>query len=175
MDWLKSLAPTLSTLITGSPLAGMAASMIAEKLGLSESTVEAVQGALNGNALTSEQIASLKLAEVDMKKFMADNGLKLEELAAGDRKDARARDVEYLKNNKRNIRADVLAYGALFAFVAAGVALFFANMPTQNRELLVYLLGALTVIVKDIYGFEFSTTRDSQKKTDLLAQAEPIK
>lgn len=91
-----------------------------------------------------------------------------------DKTSARERDVEFLKVGKRNVRADVLAYGALVAFVLSGVALFFAQLPEDNRELLVYLLGALTVIVKDIYGFEFSSTRDSQNKTQLLAQAPAI-
>lgn len=53
----------------------------------------------------------------------------------------------------------------------AGYALAVQELPPSNRELIVYLLGALTVIVKHIYSFEFSSTRDSQVKTQLLAQA----
>ena len=169
MEWLKSLAPTLSALLTGSPLAGVAASMIAEKLGLSDPTVEGVTAALSGNALSSDRIASLKLAEVDMKKFMADNGLKLEELAAGDRKDARAMQVLA----KSNMPATLTILITLGFFGVLGWMLR-DKTAVESAPLLV-MLGSLGTAWTGCCAFWFGTTSSSQKKTDLLAQADPIK
>jgi len=39
--------------------------------------------------MTPEQLASIKLAEIDFQKFLRENDIKLEEIAAGDRNSAR--------------------------------------------------------------------------------------
>ena len=90
-DWkslLKTVAPILGAAL-GGPLGGAAASFIAGQLGLDNKTVASVTALLSTGQLTPEQIGQLRLAEMDMKKFMADHDIKLEQLAADDRNSAR--------------------------------------------------------------------------------------
>jgi len=169
-DWIKGLVPTLGQALLG-PLGGAAAGFIAEKLGLGDKTVEAVTDLLSNQKLSAEQLTQLKAAELDFKKFLEEKEIKLEELTVQDRNSARTRDADYVKAGRTNIRADILAYGALVAFVVSGWALFTQDIPPANRELIVYLLGALTVIVKDLYGFEFGSSKGSQDKTTGMVQA----
>lgn len=169
-DWVKGLVPLLGTALAG-PLGGAAAGFIADKLGIGDKTVEAVTDMLSNQKLSADQIASLKQAELDFKKFLEEKDIRLEELTVQDRVSARERDAEYVKAGQKNVRADILAYGALIAFCVSGWALFTQTIPQANRELIVYLLGALTVIVKDLYGFEFGSSKGSQDKTREFAQA----
>ena len=87
-DWIKALVPSLGTALLG-PLGGAAATFIASKLGLSESTVEAVTDVLSQGKMTPDQITQLKLAEIDFNKFLEDNKIKLAQLAVDNVKDAR--------------------------------------------------------------------------------------
>jgi hypothetical protein len=64
---LGAVAPTLATAM-GGPLGGMAIKMVSDKLGLSESTMEAVEAAMS-NA-TPEQLAEVKKVEADFKVQM---------------------------------------------------------------------------------------------------------
>ena len=64
---LGAVAPTLATAM-GGPLGGMAIKMVSDKLGLSESTMEAVEAAMS-NA-TPEQLAEIKKVEADFKVQM---------------------------------------------------------------------------------------------------------
>ena len=170
MDWLKSIAPVLSTLLTGTPLAGMAATMIASKLGMPESTVEAVTTALKGNALTSEQITALKLAENDMTKFMADNEIKLEEISAGDRKDAR--NMQIAVNSHMPAVLSMIVTCGFFGLL---VGMMFGWLKTSDSQALLLLLGSLATAWTGVMGFWFGTTAGSQKKTEIIAQADAIK
>ena len=80
-DLLKTIASGLGTAIAG-PLGGVAAGFIADKLGLETRTVEAVTEALNSNKLTPEQVSQIRLAEVDFQKFLKQNSIDLEKIAA---------------------------------------------------------------------------------------------
>lgn len=86
MDWLKSLAPTAATLLAG-PLAGMATKFLADKLGASADTVEAVTSAMAGLNETPE--GRIKLAEMDaaLRAHAIDAGIDLERLAVANAAD----------------------------------------------------------------------------------------
>ena len=88
MEWLKQLAPLLGTALAG-PLGGAAAAFLADKLGVEEKTVEAVTDAIASSKLTPDQVQSIKLAEIEFEKFLKQNQIDLEQIHAGDRKDAR--------------------------------------------------------------------------------------
>jgi hypothetical protein len=87
-DWIKAVAPLLGTAIAG-PLGGVAASFIADKLGLEQKTVEAVTSAISAGTLTPEQLTNIKAAELDFKKYLEDNKIKLEDMVIKDIQDAR--------------------------------------------------------------------------------------
>jgi hypothetical protein len=170
MDWIKNIAPLLGSAL-GGPLGGAAATLIAEKLGLTESTVEAVKATLAGNSLSADQISSIKLAELDFKCFLEENKIKMEEFASADRKDARAMQVA--------VRSWVPA--ALSAIVTVGyfgiligIMQGYLHIAGDSQALLI-LLGGLSTGWGVIMSFWFGTTSDSGHKTDLLAASEPVK
>lgn len=60
-DFLKTVVPILGNAIAG-PLGGVAASFLADALGIEEKTVEAVSEVLNSGKMSPDQVASIKLA-----------------------------------------------------------------------------------------------------------------
>ncbi len=82
-----------------------------------------------------------------------------------DRDSARKRDTAFVQAGIRNKRADFLAIIAVIALISCIACLFFVSIPDgPARDTLLILLGTLTAIVKDVYQFEFGTTRSSQSK-----------
>jgi hypothetical protein len=58
----------------------------------------------------------------------------------------------------------ILAALAPFALVAALFALFFIAIPDGSKEMISMLLVALVALSKDVYGFEFGSSRGSRDK-----------
>jgi hypothetical protein len=54
------------------------------------------------------------------------------------------------------------------------LALFFREVPSANRDIIVYMVGQLSGFTGAVIAFWFGTTRESAKKTEMLAQSEPI-
>ncbi|HTJ64762.1 MAG TPA: hypothetical protein VL899_13230 [Alphaproteobacteria bacterium] len=94
-----------------------------------------------------------------------------EDAASADRVAARSRDERLTQAGRRNIRADVLAYAAVAGLISLIWALLIhpiADGPA--RDMLLILSGALVAIVKDVYGFEFGSSRGSEAKTEQLGR-----
>ena len=166
MEWLKQLAPLLGTAL-GGPLGGIAASFVASKLGVQESTVAAVTEALQSGSLTPEQLSSLKQAELEFKKFLESNKIKLEEINAADR--ASARDL--LKTTK-SMTPSVLTYVITCGFFGVLGAMFIFPEVKESAPLMI-MLGSLGTAWTGACAFWFGTTHGSQSKNDLLANSTP--
>lgn len=167
-DFLKTLAPLLGTAL-GGPLGGAAASFIADKLGIQGKTIEAVSEVLNGGKMTPEQIAQVKLAEIDFKKFLESNKIKIEEIAAADRKSAR--DMQMVT---RSMMPAVLTTLITFGFFGVLAAMFKWPEIKESAPLMI-MLGSLGTAWTGACAFWFGTTNGSAAKTELLAQAGPVK
>lgn len=63
-----------------------------------------------------------------------------------------------------------LALLAPCALVAVVFALMFAPVPPESRDMLNIALGALIVQAKEVYGFEFGSSRGSREKTAALVR-----
>lgn len=117
------------------------------------------------------QEAKIKLAELvqsgELAKMTNETDAVKDFLA--DTQSARQRDVAFLNAGRKNIRGDILAYGALGALIMCILALFFFEVPAQSRDLLLVTLGALVAIVKDVFGFEFGSSKDSQRNAQAVA------
>lgn len=87
----------------------------------------------------------------------------LEKAYLADRASARQRDVDLAKAGRNNTRGDILAYVAVAGLLIYGVVLFFVPVPDDSRDFLIYILGALTVIVKDVYGFEYGGSKSGER------------
>jgi hypothetical protein len=170
MDWIKNIAPLLGSAL-GGPLGGAAATLIAEKLGLTDSTVEAVKATLAGNSISAEQITSIKLAELDFKRFLEENKIKLEEISANDRKDARAMQVA-IRSSVPAVLSGLVTLG--YFGILVGIMQGYLHIAGDSQALLI-LLGGLSTGWGVIMSFWFGTTSDSGHKTELLAASEPVK
>ena len=167
MDWLKSLAPLLGTAL-GGPLGGAAASFIADKLGIKESTVEAVTDVLSSGKMTSEQIASLKAAEIEFKRFCEANKIRVEEIAAADRDSARK--MQMVSNSRMPATLTLLITSGFFGVLGG---MFYFPEIKESAPLMI-MLGSLGTAWTSACAFWFGTTMGSQQKSNLLAQSKPV-
>lgn len=65
---------------------------------------------------------------------------------------------------KDNTRADTLAILAVAGFLAALFTVMFVPVEGTSRDIMLILIGALVIIVKDVYSFEFGSSRGSREK-----------
>lgn len=169
-DILKTVAPWIGTAL-GGPLGGMALKAAADALGVSDKTIDAVQAAVL--AMTPEQAKEMKIADQAFQAHMIEIGYKniesLEAIAAADRDSARKMQVE----NKSFMPA-VITAGILSSFVGALIVMFFIPIPTPNRDMIIYMVGQLSGFSGSAIAFWLGTTRQSEDKTRLLAQAAPL-
>lgn len=171
-DWktlLRSVGPSLAAAV-GGPLAGAAASFIADKLGLPEKTVDSVTAALTGNNLTPEQITSLKLAEIEFNKFLEANKIKLEEIAAADRNSAR----EMLKATGSYVPS-TLTMIVTIGYFGILIGMMTNTLAVSDSQVMLMMLGQLGTAWGVCLAFWMGTTRNSQEKTNLLANSAPAK
>lgn len=170
---LKKAAPWLAAAAAGpAGLAGMAIKTVAQALGADDgATSEQLAAAVAG--ASPEQIKALRLAELEFKVRMQELGMKqitdLEGIAAADRKDARGMQIAI-----RSPMPAVLTIVVGLGFLCTLAALFFLPIPESNRDLIVYMCGQLAAAFAACLAFWVGTTRSSENKTGLLAQAKPI-
>mgnify|MGYP003645289931 CR=1 FL=1 len=125
-----------------------------------------VTGAVTGRAaLTALQ------GNPDMVLALEDKVTERIKLHLEDRSNARGRDVAYVEAGRYNWRGDVLAIAAIVGLIGLIWTLLFVSIPDgPARDILLILSGALVAIVKDVYGFEFGSSRGSKEKDALLGQ-----
>jgi len=160
MDFLKSLAPLLGTAL-GGPFGGLAASFLADKLGVERKTVEAVTEALSAGKLSPEQVAQIKSAEIEFKKFMADNDLKKDQLVFENTKDAR--DMQ--KQTRSYFPATLSAFITMGFFSILITMLVWEYKPTEP---LLIMLGALGAAFAAVVNFWLGSSNGSQRKDQML-------
>lgn len=172
MDWTKlvsTVAPWIGTAL-GGPLGGMAVEAAANALGLSDKTVDSVKQALAG--VTPEQMLALKQADQNFALQMQALGFKnvadMEAIAAGDRDSARR-----MQTAKPSPVPALLTCFVVGAFTATLVLLLKFDVPATNRDIVVYMIGQLSGGFTSALAFWLGTTRDSGRKTELLAQSTP--
>ena len=169
MEFLKTLVPMLGTAL-GGPFGGIAAGFIAEKLGLEGKTVEAVTKALEGNKMTADQVASIRLAEIDFMKFMEQNEITKEQLNFQNTADARAMQVA-----TRSYTPDVLAIIIVAGFFGILIAMMMGKLTVSDQQALLILLGSLSAGFGAVLNFFFGSSKGSQNKDILLANSTPQK
>lgn len=169
-DWIKTIAPLIGTAL-GGPLGGAAASFIADKLGVNEKTVEAVSKVLNDGKLSPEQIVQVKDAELEFKKFLETNKIKLEELAQQDRKSAR----DMLIATRAKTPA-ILTWIIVLAVLGLEGFLLVSGTPDNIDPLVMgRIMGTLDMALGLVLAYWFGTTSGSTAKTELLANSMPVK
>jgi hypothetical protein len=169
-DLLKTLAPLLGTAIAG-PFGGIAASFLADKLGVPEKTVQAVTDALSADKMTPDQVAQIKLAEIDFKKWMGDNSLKQEQLGFDDRKSAR--DMQMAT---KSLTPSILTWIVVILCLSFEGLMLFGQMPKPASEIVLgRVLGTLDSALMMVLAFWFGSSHGSQSKDAMLANSTPSK
>ena len=168
---LKTVSPWIATAM-GGPLGGLAVEAAANALGVPEKTTDAVKQALAG--VTPDQMLALKKADQEFALDMQTLGFKqitdLEVLAAGDRKDARAMQVQ-----TRSRVPAILSIGVTLGYFAVLVGMMTKLFTVSDSQALLLMLGSLSTAWGVVIAFWFGTTADSGRKTELLAQSTPVK
>jgi len=160
MDWLKQIAPTIATAL-GGPLAGMAVSAISKAIGVDEAKVGDL---ISNNKLTADQIAQVKLAEIELQKQAQELGLNFEKLEVEDRKSARD-----MQSATRSMMPPLLAGAVTIGFFSIMVMMFFNKIDSANPAILM-MLGSLGTAWTGIIAYYFGSSAGSQANTDLLSK-----
>jgi hypothetical protein len=56
----------------------------------------------------------------------------------------------------------------IVAFIGLVYSLLRVQVPQTNNDVMMLLLGAMTAIVKDLYGYYFGSSESSARKTELM-------
>jgi hypothetical protein len=165
MEWLKQLAPTIATCLAG-PLAGMGVAALAKAIGVEP---EQVQDIISNGKLTSDQVAAIQLAELELKKQAQSMGLDFAKLTVEDRKSARDMQIA-----TKSMLVPSLAMTIVTAFIAVVVATL-GGYAVVDSALAGTLIGYLSAKAEQVVNFYFGSSAGSKEKTELLARAEPVK
>jgi len=155
---LKTAAPALATAVAG-PLGGAAVGMIADKLGLSDKTVEAVTAALTSNP---ENLQKLKEMELEFYK-----------IDAADRDSARNREIEMAKADVHFITKNItsiLAIGTVSGALVMTSLIFFVDFPDSQENIIIFVLGSLFGIATQVISYYFGSSQGSKEKTAELKE-----
>ena len=159
MDWLKQIAPTVASAL-GGPLAGMAVAAISKAIGVEE---DKVNDLIASNKMTAEQIAQLKIAEIELQKQANELGLNFEKLAVDDRKSARE-----MQATTRSLVPPILAGAITVGFFGILILLLLGKFEGDNNTILI-MLGSLSTAWTGIIAYYFGSSAGSQAKTELMA------
>jgi energy-converting hydrogenase Eha subunit A len=155
-DLLKDIAPGLATMVAG-PLGGAAVKAIASKLGV-EDTVEAVT-----HAIQNDPDAALKLREIDLKEIEAANK---------DRDSARDREAAIATSDAapiiNKVVTPVLALGVTTLTFGLFAMLIFVEVKPEAKDILIYILGALSAALTQILSYYFGSSAGSKEKDDKI-------
>lgn len=171
MDWLKQIAPTVATALLG-PLGGVAVSAIGGILGVSEATTDKISAAIQAGQLTPDQISQLKELELKYQADEKERGFRYAELAFKDRDSARQANVAGGIQGRLFIMSVIL----LILTLGTEVWVLFKGYPVDIPEIIVgRVLGLMDAVAMMVLAYYYGTSSGSQTKTDLLAQAQPVK
>lgn len=164
MDWkalLASVAPTLGTALLG-PLGGLAVSAIGDALGMDKASEKDLSARLAG--ATPDDLLKIKQADQDFEKHMADLGVDLEKVAAGDRDSARKRQME-VKDRTPAVLAGFVTLG-FFAILAY---MLVKGLPASGNEALLVMLGALGTAFGSVIAYYYGSSVGSARKDAVIA------
>ena len=162
MGILEQIAPTIATCLLG-PAGGLAVTAISKALGIDEKDV---QSTIDEGKLSADQIAQVKIAEIEFQKQTQELGLNFEKLATDDRKSARDMQIA-----TKSWIPGALALGITFGFF--GILIYMmAYAITPSNELLV-MLGSLGTAWTGVVGYYFGSSASNSRKDEMLYNSVP--
>ena len=163
MNWLEQVAPTIATAL-GGPLAGLAVEAVSKALGVSGDEAKSM---LDEGKMSADQIAQVKVAELELQKQSQALGLNFEQLAVEDRKSARD-----MQTATKSLLVPTLAIIIVVSFigVVVGTMLGLSHIESAMAGTLV---GYLSAKAEQVVAFYFGSSAGSQRKDELLHQSTP--
>ena len=163
---LATVAPMIASAV-GSPVAGMAVSAGLKAFGITpEAGNEEKQLAEAMKSATPADMLKLKEANnqfmLDMKKLDVD----VERINAGDRSNARAREIATGDN-----APGLLATVGVVGFFAVRGAIAFVAIPDNAMQPINILLGALTALLVQVGNYYFGSSASSAAKNATIHKA----
>jgi hypothetical protein len=175
MEWkdlgqvVGKAAPMLGTLI-GGPAGAAIGSIIASAIG-TQATPDAVEAALASNPDALIRLRQMEANRtVRLQELIAEQAKAQIQAETADR--ASARQMQTAQPSRMPA---LLTCGVGLGFLLTLAALFWLPIPAENRDTIVYMCGQLAAAFAACLAFWVGTTRQSENKTQMLAQASPIK
>lgn len=170
-DWkavVKSIAPTIGTAL-GGPLGGVAGLALSKALGVSEDSAKdetAMAAAIQG--ANPDQLMALKKADQDFSLQMQKLGFQdieaLEAIAAGDRANARDREIK-----TQDWAPKALGITITLGFFGLLYYLLRHEPPAGSRDILNIMLGSLGSAWIGVVTYYFGSSAGSARKTELMS------
>lgn len=158
----SQFAPSIIQYFTNSETAGAVAGQVID-----------IAKTVTGKDGPGEAMAAMRAdpaLAVQFKTAVMANDADLEKAFLADRQNARARDVAIVQAGRYNWRADILAFLAVGGLV---LCVFFiardAGLPERAVNAIMFVAGVLASAVRDVYGYEFGSSRSSQNKDATIA------
>jgi hypothetical protein len=176
-DVLRKSFPFITAAASmGGPLGVMAANVVGKAIGADKApagTADGISNAIATALANPEQRAALLKAEQDFQLQMAELGYKdaeeLEATAEADRASARNREIATQDKFPKYFAA-LITLGFFALIFLAGIRGF----GEQSRDLTNIMIGTLASSFAAVVSYYFGSSAGSAKKTELLAQAQPI-
>lgn len=159
---LAQFAPQVIKWISGSDKAAEAAGKVVQ-------IAEAVTGKQGPEAV--EALKADPALVLQFRQAVMANETELDKAYLADRADARRRDVAITQAGRYNWRGDLLA---LLAVVGLVLCVWFVardtEMPERAVNAIMFVAGVLAAAVRDVYNFEFGSSRGSKSKDEVIAR-----
>jgi hypothetical protein len=164
MSWLEQIAPTIATAL-GGPLAGLAVEAVSKALGVSTDDAKEL---MDTGKMSADQIAQVKVAEIELQKQAQALGLNFEQLAVDDRKSARE-----MQTSTHSLIPPVLSILVTAGFFGILAYLMVKPADTGNTPLMI-MLGSLGTAWTGIIAFYFGSSAGSQAKDKMIFNSTPM-
>ena len=159
---LAQYAPSIIKWLSGSEKAEEAAQKVID-----------VARVVTGKDDASEAVVAIQADPAVLMQFrqaMANIEADMDRAYLADRQNARGRDVAFVQAGRWNIRADLLA---LLSVTGLIVCVWFvardSSLPERAVNAIMFVAGTLAACVRDVFAFEFGSSRGSRDKDALIA------
>ncbi len=157
----SQFAPAIIKYFTDSDTAGAVAGQVID-----------IAKTVTGKGTADEAMIALQAdpaLAMQFKMAVMANDSDLEKAYLADRQNARNRDVAIAQTGRYNWRADILAFLAVGGLVAC--VWFVAkdgSLPERSVNAIMFVAGVLAAAVRDVFSFEFGSSRGSKEKDEAL-------
>jgi len=159
---LAQFAPQVIKWITGNDKATEAAQKVVD-------IAEVVTGKAGKDAVAALHADPVLVMQFNQ-AIMA-NESELDKAYLLDRQDARKRDIAFIQAGRYNWRGDFLAFLAVGGLI---LCVYFVARDTETTEravnAIMFVAGALSAAVRDVYNFEFGSSRSSKEKDSTISK-----